>query len=259
MAILSENSSAVAKEVYFRVVNDGSLEDVKTMVLHGADINWREDSGDGNTGLCVAVAEKPNLLEFLLSKGADVNLGNKHGFTPLIIACSCGLPAIVERLSQVPGINLNPREDSIGATALMIAVDNNNLQCVEKLRAMAGVDWNAVEMNGYSAIMRAVVKGNVDAVEALLSVSTLDLNITASNGVSLAHLAVVSPVNSLRILQLLCQDGRVVWNINTGPGFPVMMALQLNKVEMFRALVRTPGVNTDITDGEGRSLLQLVR
>ena len=63
---------------------------------------------------------------------------------------------------------------------------------------------------------------------------------------------------SLCDVVFLCEDGRVNWNINSGPGYPVLMALKLNKVEMFRALVRTPGVDTSITDGEGRSLVQLV-
>ena len=39
---------------------------------------------------------------------------------------------------------------------------------------------------------------------------------------------------------------------------PVLMALRRNKVDMFKTLVRTPGVNTNITDGEGRTLVQLV-
>ena len=108
--------------------------------------------------------------------------------------------------------------------------------------------------------MIAVAEGHVGVLEALLPVSSLDLNITDKYGWSAAHKAVDSDEgNSLRILELLCQDGRVDWNLNTGPGYPLLMALRRNKVEMFRTLVRTPGVNTDITDGEGRSLLQLVR
>ena len=119
------------------------------------------------------------------------------------------------RLSQVPGILLNSRDNS-GSTAVMYAVDFNRPQytgqCVEKLRALTGVDWNAVEEDGYSAIMMAVYHGFVDVVEALLPVSTLDLNITASDGFSVAHIAVESHhVDSIRILKLLSEDGRVDW------------------------------------------------
>ena len=258
MDILPENSSA--KDLFFRVMRGGSVEDVWTLVRHGANINWREDTGDGFTGLLVAVdRRKKKLLEFLLSKGADANLADKHGVTPLMFACGLGLPAMVEKLCQAPGINLNTGENE-GYTALMIAVSGNKPQCVEKFRAIAGagIDWNAGK-DGYSAVMFAVAMGHVGVVEALLPISNLDLSLTGNNGCSVAHIAVKSDKeNSLRILQLLCQDGRVNWNVNTGPGNPLLMALERNKVEMFRTLVRTPGVNTDITDPQGRSLAQLV-
>ena len=163
------------------------------------------------------------------------------------------------RLSKVPGIDPNSRDNS-GLTAVMYAVVGNKPQCVEKLWTLTGVDWNVVGAGGYSAIMLAVYQGHVGVVEALLPVSSLDLNLTDSWGFSVAHLAVESKhVDSVRILQLLCEDGRVDWNTADPEGNrPVLMALERNKLEMFKTLVRTPGVNTNITDGEGRTLVQLV-
>ena len=106
MDILPENSTA--KDLFFRTIRGGSLEDVKTLVRLGVNINWSDNTEDGNTGLLVAVVKrKKKLVEFLLSKGANVNLGNKHGSTPLMFACVLGLPAMVEKLCQAPGINLN--------------------------------------------------------------------------------------------------------------------------------------------------------
>ena len=142
----------------------------------------------------------------------------------------------------------------------MYAVVNNKVQCVEKLRTTTGVDWNAVSKVGNSAVLMAVSYGHVGVLEALLPVSSLDLKIKTSAGVSVAHFAVDSDkVNSLRILELLCQDERMDWNTEDPEGKrPVLLALELNKVEMFRSLVRTPGVDTNITNSEGRSLVQLV-
>ena len=256
METLPEDSTA--KSLFFRAISNGSTEDVRTLVRLGANINWREDGEDGLTGLQRAVGVRSMVkLKFLLSKGADVNQVDKEGVTPLMTACFAGEPAMVVRLCQVPGILLNS-QDNQGLTALMFAV--NSVQCIEKLRAITGVDWNAVDKEGYSAIMVAVYLGNVGVVEALLPVSTLDLNIKISGGVSVAHIAVVSnEVNAQRILELLCKDGRVDWNIPDPEGNrPVLLALEDNKVEMFRTLVRTPGVDTNITNSEGRSLVQLV-
>lgn len=138
----------------------------------------------------------------------------------------------------------------------MYAALSSNVQCIEKLRAVAGVDWNAVTGIGYTALMLAVQRGFVDVVEALLLVPGLDLNMTNHGGLSATLIAVNSDEeNSLKILELLCQDGRVNWDTVDSPIFE---ALYLNKVEMFRTMVKTPGVNTNISDVEGRSLVQLI-
>ena len=130
-----------------------------------------------------------------------------------MIACWTGQPAMVARLCREPGILLNSRDDW-GNSALMWAAFGNKTQCVEKLRAIAGVDWNAVDKNGFSAVLMAVTLGHVGVLEALLPVSGLDLNILNKAGFSVAHRAVKSSkANSLRILQLLCEDGRVDWNV----------------------------------------------
>jgi len=261
MEILPGDSTA--KTLYFRAIRKGSVEDVKVLVRLGADVNWKEED-TSFTGLIIALAgTKKDVLEFLPSKGADVNLtdeaeGGRR--TPLMWVCLTGKPDLVERLCQVPGILLNARHHILGHTALMCAAAENNVQCIEKLRAVAGVDWNVVTGLGYSALMLAIQRGHFGAVEALLPVSSLDLNWYSRAGLSAALIAVQSDhVDALKILQLLCQDGRVNWNITDEKGdSPVVVALYLNKVEMFRTLVKTPGVNTNITDGEGRSLVQLI-
>ena len=91
-------------------------------------------------------------LEFLLSKGADVNQTDGKGKTALMWACVGDLPAMVERLCQVPGINLNYRDDTLmKSPPLLFAVSVN--QCVEKL-------------------------GHTGIVETLLPVSNLSLTNT---------------------------------------------------------------------------------
>ena len=261
MDILPEDSSA--KTLYFRAIKSRSLAAVEILVSLGADVTWRDEVGSPGLHL-LTVRQEVDKLEFLLSKGADINQTDRKGRTPLMVACLCGLPAMVERLCQVPGINLNSRDDTwVKFTALLFAVtvsdSLNHLQCVEKLRAVTGVDWDAVDSYfGFSAIMAAVHLGFTGIVETLLPVSNLSL--TNTDGDTVAHLAVKSTkAVALRILQVLCQDGRVDWNTLDREGkSPAMIALELNKVDMFRCLVRTPGVDTDLTDGEGRNLLQLI-
>ena len=165
-------------------------------------------------------------MNSLPPEDTEFGLANKAGLTPLMFACVDDQPAMVEKLCQVPGINLNYR-DIKGFTALMCAVATNHVQCVEKFRAINGVDWDALK-HGLSAIMVAVKWGHVGVVEALLPVSSLNLNIKTSAGFSVAHYAVASDkVNSLRILELLCQDERVDWNTEDPMGKrPVLLPPQ---------------------------------
>ena len=95
METLSEDSSA--KDLFSRAMKWGTLEEVQGMVRLGADVNWRDDE-KGFSGLLIAAAHgREKKLEFLLSKGADVNLAGKKGWTPLMLACANGQPAMVER------------------------------------------------------------------------------------------------------------------------------------------------------------------
>ena len=83
METLPEDSTA--KSLFFRAISNGTTEDVRTLVRLGANVNWREDTEKGFTGLQIAAANgRQKKLEFLLSQGADVNLAAKNGGTPLL-------------------------------------------------------------------------------------------------------------------------------------------------------------------------------
>jgi len=91
-----------------------------------------------------AVREDPVLpvMTALIQGGANVNGKDEDGMTPLMWAVTNNAPKVVKVLLE-GGANVDEREDSLGRTALMLAVDreDSNPEVVEALiEAGANVD-----------------------------------------------------------------------------------------------------------------------
>lgn len=96
---------------------------MSTMLLeHGAYLMGKDKRG--NTALHIAcMFEKIEIVELLLGAGADVNCQSLSGDTCLIISVEkCNLN-LINRLLVVPGINVNARNVE-GRTALHFAASN---------------------------------------------------------------------------------------------------------------------------------------
>ena len=84
---------------------DGQAEAAKLLVFKGADLNAQ--SNLGATALTMAVTQpfetekaRLELLEYMLRRGADVNLADKYGHTPLYYANVQGKEDVVELLER---------------------------------------------------------------------------------------------------------------------------------------------------------------
>jgi len=76
---------------------------------------------DGQTPLVKAVLEgNTEAVKLLLDKGADVNLADKNGNTPLIYGCILNKPEIINALLARPELNIR-KKNKAGATAYMHA------------------------------------------------------------------------------------------------------------------------------------------
>ncbi|WP_289107332.1 ankyrin repeat domain-containing protein [uncultured Pseudoalteromonas sp.] len=85
----------------------GDLRQVKQLVNNGADIN-RLDSHMGNSPAHIAAqSDYPDILKFLLDKGAFINLQTpRSGFTPLMVAAWYSKPKNINVLMSYPSLNL---------------------------------------------------------------------------------------------------------------------------------------------------------
>lgn len=89
----------------FVAVRDGQAEAAKLLVFKKADLNVPSDLGA--TALTMAVTQpfetekaRLNLLEYMLKRGADANLADKYGHTPLYYASLRGNGEAVKLLVE---------------------------------------------------------------------------------------------------------------------------------------------------------------
>lgn len=97
------------------------------------------------------------IIKMLLDKGADVNIADKNGITPLMAASELGgaVPLLLERKAKV-----NPA-DKDGNTALMHAMGNFGIATASSL-LQQGANINARNKQGETALMLAIVKARND-------------------------------------------------------------------------------------------------
>ncbi|MFN7158552.1 MAG: ankyrin repeat domain-containing protein [Erythrobacter cryptus] len=111
-------------------------------------VNTR-DVTSGDTGLHIVVARSDTLwLRFLLENGADPNIRNRKGITPLQLAVALGFVDGAEILIK-RGANVNI-SDQTGETPLIAAVHQRNPELVRVLLAQ-GADPDHNDNSGRSA------------------------------------------------------------------------------------------------------------
>ncbi|HAT9089118.1 TPA: ankyrin repeat domain-containing protein [Legionella pneumophila subsp. pneumophila] len=118
-----------------------------------------------NIAIIACNRNRVDILDRLIIRGVDFNLGNRHGDYPLITAAAQGHTAIVDRLLSL-SVDVNQR-DSEGKTALFQAASHNNLETV-KLLVNNGADINIPDNNGVTPLMFVASTCYTEVVKYLL-------------------------------------------------------------------------------------------
>jgi ankyrin repeat protein len=158
----------------------GCLPIVKALLAFpGIDVN----AGSRNSALLVAIREHKNrpeiAMELLAFPGIDVTIRNVLGQNALMIIAQGGSLDILNKLLTFPEININETDDYYNDTALMKASAYDNINAVNALLAVEGINVNlknrynktALDLANLDTIRTALL--NAGAVSAVSSVSTV--------------------------------------------------------------------------------------
>ena len=254
-----------------------SLEAVKLLLLHGADIN-----SQGPLGTPLHLASEDSSIEVvkaLLDNGAAIDAYDKCKETPLHIATKAGRSDIVAYLLRA-GTNPNSPNE-IFKTPLHIASQNGDIDTVKALLENGasidandndrstplqlaaqygrtdvlvyllheGANQNAQDMHGWTPLSLAAHAGEMKAITTLLEHGTM-VNINAQTNEGMTSLGMATYNNHTEIARLLMDRGADI-NLQGDDGETALrMALARSGDEFVRHLIQS-GADLDSMDHYG--------
>jgi ankyrin repeat protein len=208
------------------LVRENKVDDIQEAIEKGADINVQDE--EGNTPLILALDEEEvndETIECLLDCNPDVTMADKEGTTPLHLAALNNkikfIKALIER-----GANINARDKVYQATPFLMAVLSK---------------WHQNDMEVFKCLLE----------------NGADINARDGYGTTALHVVVESlckKYSTLTLLEYLLQSGADI-NAQTEHGFTPFIIAVVNRAcnETHVALLLRYNPDVTIKDKEGRT------
>ncbi|MDD3260181.1 MAG: ankyrin repeat domain-containing protein, partial [Smithellaceae bacterium] len=205
------------KTAFWFAVENENLEMVKLLYSHGSKVNLPDKTGA--SVLTTTVLHKQyDVLDFLISKGADINKADNKGYTPLMAAIGWknkNQPVVLKYLEKFltfkprvnhlaaddsalhlaaflgfvdaigllldNGANINLLSAANGRTPLYVAAASKNIHAVKYL-VSRGAKTEIPDKAGYTPMTAAVILADPDMVQTLVEVGArTDVRSSANN------------------------------------------------------------------------------
>lgn len=139
---------------------------VDDLMRMGADVNLPNEQGTTPLHLA-ATYSRSDVASSLIASGAQINAQDRHGRTPLHCAVASGAKGVFQILLTSRNLKIN-HQSIDGTTSLMLAARHlNNDLLNDMLRVDANT--NLLDKNGYTALHWAAAVDNAMAVQTLIS------------------------------------------------------------------------------------------
>ena len=249
--------------LFINACQDNDIVKVNSCINLGVEINTVSEDGLWS-GLTIAAKKNYiKLLDILLTHpNIDVNLATSAVVvffedwpqvsgkrTPLMIACQNGNHEIVDKLLQIPNINITFANDF---TALHYAAAYSG-KCTEALGRVEGLDWNIKGHLSTTPLYCALKTGCYRSLKVILSKTKIDFNIKRGNCYSVAERAVITDKGShIECLKMMLKVEAIDWNKKfTNGDTPLRWCVRNGKMEKFKLLIECPNVNLNLKDSSG--------
>nr|XP_034333304.1 uncharacterized protein LOC117691389 isoform X1 [Crassostrea gigas]XP_034333305.1 uncharacterized protein LOC117691389 isoform X2 [Crassostrea gigas] len=229
--------------------NERHNQTLQVLLSHGADTNLCD--GFGRSPLYTACEnEHYSTVQLLLSNGANVNLCDDFGESPLYIACENGRDSTVQLLLS-NGANVNLCDD-LGESPLYIACESGRDSTVQLLLSN-GADVNLCDEVGRYPLYPACKNGRDSTVQLLLS-NGADVNLCNKLSRNPLYTACEKGRNST--VQLLLSNGADV-NLCDELGRSLLIVACEKGHDRTVKLFLSNGADVNLCDGLGESPLYI--
>ena len=239
------------------LVESRDLSGAKKLLADGGDVN-QADTHDRDTALHVACSSSQlEMVWLLLANGADVNVKNVTGQTPLHCTAEHRLRAIATEL-LVAGAECDAK-DGRGNTPLQVAAWHDS-QGVAEVLLEHGANVTHKNDGGETPLHDAAGQGHQDIVDLLISKGA---SITATDSIGRTALHNTADDSGIRdshyraeLAAALLDSGATVNAPDNSGITPLHLAAKANNIDIAEILL-VRGANPNATDTIGRTPLHM--
>lgn len=237
--------------------------------------NLNDTSHNGNTALFYAIERhSPGIVSYLIRKGAEVNLTNMDGVTPLMLACT-NLDFPYENSENIIDILIDAGAkvdvfNHLHQNIVQIIINNNDTHYSSSINIITklinqGVDITTLDNTGHDALYDAAIWAkNISLVDTLIKFGA-NVNRRYAGGKTLLHvIANGRHWDSSDTIIWMNIITKMDVNVQDDTGYtPLMYSVDHNwtfsdELYMARQLVKH-GAKVNITDKYGRTVKSIMR
>lgn len=233
-----------------RAAESGNSAAIQALLHDGAPVDQRGGSMDETALIIAARHGNLGIVKALATAGADIHARSKYGDTALTAATYFCHPNVSEFLIE-QGADVNAKNNGFGSTPLMLAAECNDVAIVDAL-IKRGAKINETNKKGMTALTAAAIKGHAAVVQRLLNSGADTEKYGPKIGTVLYE---ASQQGHDAIVKLLISKGAEInWKSNHNGWTPLMIAVAEGHSSTVSILLEA-GANVNLSNDKGRTAL----